>query len=215
MHNEGFGKKWIEKILGKVDKDQGVANAGKVLGIGADGIVTPVEQSGGGSGGSYLETFASLTSAELIAKLKVGDMLYVKLSTYIASSPSTGGLTLNELTDTKVLTGNISTLGSNMMEPYLLTVFSKNNSTVYVTHNNPIRSIKTGNAIISNETIWYTVDSHCTINEINSGGTYLETKTIVTLYSMEGSVTPRIYCGTTDRYTSPTDTLEGFIIHNS
>lgn len=49
MHNEGFGKKWIDKILGKVDKDQGVANAGKVLGIGNDGQVTPVEQSGGGS----------------------------------------------------------------------------------------------------------------------------------------------------------------------
>ena len=46
---EGFGKKWIERILGKVDKDQGVANAGKVLGIGNDGQVVPVAQSGGGS----------------------------------------------------------------------------------------------------------------------------------------------------------------------
>lgn len=46
---EGFGKKWIDRILGKVDKDQGVANAGKVLGIGNDGQVVPVEQSGGGS----------------------------------------------------------------------------------------------------------------------------------------------------------------------
>lgn len=44
---EGFGKKWIDRILGKVDKDQGVANAGKVLGIGADGQVVPVAQSGG------------------------------------------------------------------------------------------------------------------------------------------------------------------------
>ena len=33
---------------GKVNVAQGVANAGKVLGIGADGNVTPVEQSGGG-----------------------------------------------------------------------------------------------------------------------------------------------------------------------
>ena len=49
MYNEGFGKKWIDRILGKVDKDQGVANAGKVLGIGDDGQVVPVEQSGGGS----------------------------------------------------------------------------------------------------------------------------------------------------------------------
>lgn len=43
-----FGRTWVDRIMGKVDKDQGVANAGKVLGIGADGIVTPVEQSGGG-----------------------------------------------------------------------------------------------------------------------------------------------------------------------
>ena len=33
-------------IGGKVDKDQGVANAGKALGIGNDGIVTPVPFSG-------------------------------------------------------------------------------------------------------------------------------------------------------------------------
>ena len=42
---------------GKVNADQGVANAGKVLGIGADGQVTPVEQSGGG--GSNLPFTAS------------------------------------------------------------------------------------------------------------------------------------------------------------
>lgn len=52
---EGFGKSWIDRILGKVDKDQGVANAGKVLGIGADGRVTPVEQSGD-SGGDNIST---------------------------------------------------------------------------------------------------------------------------------------------------------------
>lgn len=44
-----FGRTWVDRIMGKVDKDQGVANAGKVLGIGADGQVVPVEQSGGGS----------------------------------------------------------------------------------------------------------------------------------------------------------------------
>lgn len=52
-----FGRTWVDRIMGKVDKDQGVANAGKVLGIGADGIVTPVEQSGGG--GSDLPFTAS------------------------------------------------------------------------------------------------------------------------------------------------------------
>ena len=45
-----FGRTWVDRIMGKVDKDQGVANAGKVLGIGNDGQVVPVEQSGGGSG---------------------------------------------------------------------------------------------------------------------------------------------------------------------
>lgn len=34
----------------KVDKQQGAENAGKVLGIGEDGMVKPVEQSGGGGG---------------------------------------------------------------------------------------------------------------------------------------------------------------------
>ena len=41
-----------EDILTKVDKDQGTENAGKVLGIGSDGMVTPVEGTGGGSGGT-------------------------------------------------------------------------------------------------------------------------------------------------------------------
>ena len=47
---------------GKVNTDQGVANAGKVLGIGSDGRVTPVEQSGGGGGGSI--TVDSALNAE-------------------------------------------------------------------------------------------------------------------------------------------------------
>lgn len=41
-----------EDILTKVDKDQGTENAGKVLGIGSDGMVTPVDGTGGGSGGT-------------------------------------------------------------------------------------------------------------------------------------------------------------------
>lgn len=41
-----------EDILTKVDIAQGVENAGKVLGIDSDGNVTPVEGTGGGSGGT-------------------------------------------------------------------------------------------------------------------------------------------------------------------
>lgn len=78
MHNEGFGKKWIDKILGKVDKDQGVANAGKVLGIGNDGQVVPVEQSGGGSGGSTEHTsFTTSLYNLLTAGIKPGDVLVI------------------------------------------------------------------------------------------------------------------------------------------
>ena len=209
-----FGRTWVDRIMGKVDKDQGVANAGKVLGIGDDGQVVPVEQSGGGSGGPYLEAF-SLTSAELIAKLKVGDLLYLHLPTYIASSVNTSRLTLNVLTDTKTITGDISTGGANIVEHYLFTVWAKEGNSVYVTHNNPIRSVKTGNTSIGGETIWYTIDSHCRIDKISGGNNYPETTTIVTLYSMEGAVTPRIYCGTNTGTIQSTTQLEGFIIHNS
>ena len=45
-----------EDILTKVDKDQGTENAGKVLGIGSDGMVTPVDGMGGGSGGTTTQT---------------------------------------------------------------------------------------------------------------------------------------------------------------
>ena len=87
MHNEGFGKKWIERILGKVDKDQGVANAGKVLGIGNDGQVVPVEQSGGG--GSYTPYSVSEDfSAEnlMTVGIKKGDI--IKIPANIQINPS-------------------------------------------------------------------------------------------------------------------------------
>lgn len=37
-------------ICNSLDKQQGTENAGKVLGIGEDGLVKPVEQTGGGAG---------------------------------------------------------------------------------------------------------------------------------------------------------------------
>ena len=86
MHNEGFGKKWIDKILGKVDKDQGVANAGKVLGIGNDGQVVPVEQSGGGSAFTpWTETVTVPNIATMVSenKLKIGDILTYNIPAYL------------------------------------------------------------------------------------------------------------------------------------
>lgn len=79
---EGFGKKWIERILGKVDKDQGVANAGKVLGIGNDGQVVPVEQSGGGSGNGlkwlpFTKDVDPSTIDRIHVKYKSGTKLYM------------------------------------------------------------------------------------------------------------------------------------------
>lgn len=88
MHNEGFGKKWIEKILGKVDKDQGVANAGKVLGIGADGQVVPVEQSGGGGSLKYITYNQYLEKYGFIDDYRAG------ICTGILSSAKVG--TINE-----------------------------------------------------------------------------------------------------------------------
>ena len=48
-----------ELVSGKVDKSQGTANAGKVLGIGDDGMVTPVEQTGGSGGGSAITSVSA------------------------------------------------------------------------------------------------------------------------------------------------------------
>lgn len=47
--NQDLIAQLTELVAGKVDKSQGSQNAGKVLGIGDDGMVTPVEQTGGGS----------------------------------------------------------------------------------------------------------------------------------------------------------------------
>lgn len=90
---EGFGKKWIDRILGKVDKDQGVANAGKVLGIGDDGQVVPVEQSGGGSGESTIKF------GDIIAELKAGNDVK-PLAVFISSGMRTVYKNDNDFTAT-------------------------------------------------------------------------------------------------------------------
>lgn len=97
MMNEGFGKKWIDKILGKVDKDQGVANAGKVLGIGADGIVTPVEQTGGGGTFTpWTETVKIADIATMVGqnKLKIGDILSYHVSLYYLKTDRLTGVNI-------------------------------------------------------------------------------------------------------------------------
>ena len=59
----------------KVDKQQGAENAGKVLGIGEDGMVKPVKQSGGGGVGNDGATFIPFVSEDgVISWTNDGDL---------------------------------------------------------------------------------------------------------------------------------------------
>lgn len=136
MMNEGFGKKWIDKILGKVDKDQGIANAGKVLGIGADGIVTPVEQTGGGTESKLTGTF---TPSQFITHvtngdIKVGDVLSFTSITRTIGTPSADVVILDANNNIKQLT-NVSWPSVTKSTNYTCVVLS---------------IINTGNAIVLN-----------------------------------------------------------------
>lgn len=59
-----------EDLKGYVPKNQGVENNGKILGIGADGIVVPVDKPSGGSGGG-VDLDATLTSPDKAAPAKI------------------------------------------------------------------------------------------------------------------------------------------------
>lgn len=132
MHNEGFGKKWIDRILGKVDKDQGVANAGKVLGIGDDGQVVPVEQSGGGSGGYTEYSLGNLSSdLTILDKIVPGTILTSKVPIeiqYHYPSPSAfitvndmnmvSSVTIKNTRLTQVATGIITSVVKNEQSDY-------------------------------------------------------------------------------------------------
>lgn len=63
----------IPDISGKVDKAQGANNAGKVLGIGSDGNVTPVAVSSGG------ENWEEINVSSLPTDFKSGDILRIML----------------------------------------------------------------------------------------------------------------------------------------
>ena len=93
---------------GKVNVAQGVANAGKVLGIGADGNVTPVEQSGGGSSFPYAEEISNMSASDLIAKLKQGDELQIDLRSYKMSNVNMDNASLEAKGDLSVINGTIT-----------------------------------------------------------------------------------------------------------
>lgn len=133
-----FGRTWVDRIMGKVDKDQGVANAGKVLGIGADGIVTPVEQSGGGgSTFPYAEEITNMSASELSSKLKIGDELQVELRYYKLGNVNIANPTLEAKGELTVINGTISYGESNGSYPVRLIV---NDTDVYgyYTFSNPV-----------------------------------------------------------------------------
>ena len=93
---------------GKVNVAQGVANAGKVLGIGADGNVTPVEQSGGGgSAFPYIETITDLNPGELLNKVKKGDELILNTMIVIAGSIGITNPSLQTRGDFKTIEGSL------------------------------------------------------------------------------------------------------------
>ena len=72
-----------EDILTKVDKDQGTENAGKVLGIGSDGMVTPVE-------GTDTQKQLENAIANYYALRRTGKVYQTKLWKF-ASNPSSSG----------------------------------------------------------------------------------------------------------------------------
>lgn len=72
----------IPNISGKVDKAQGVSNAGKVLGIGSDGNVTPVTVSSGG------ENWEEVDLSNFPNNWVSGERIKVAFKCYYASSSS-------------------------------------------------------------------------------------------------------------------------------
>ena len=90
-----------EDILTKVDKDQGTENAGKVLGIGSDGMVTPVE-------GTDTQKQLENAIANYYALRRTGKVYQTKLWKFATNPTSSGvkqldneGLVFKPSTDTE------------------------------------------------------------------------------------------------------------------
>ena len=135
--NEGFGKKWIDKILGKVDKDQGVANAGKVLGIGNDGQVVPVEQSGGSTFTPWTE---SLSKPQFINKfdsgeIHVGDIVKLTLHYNICSGDTKSYLEPISA-DSSLKRAVINPTLTSQSSSFVFTILAISNNSIYLTYSN-------------------------------------------------------------------------------
>lgn len=207
---EGFGKKWIDRILGKVDKDQGVANAGKVLGIGNDGQVVPVAQSGGGSG-SRLEDITGLTIEQLLSKVKVGDDLVLNLGYKYCSGINAPSLTPVTVGDVTHLAGDMAGLYSQTSNTFFATVRYVDSSAIYLTPNpivyNHDYTLKTINDVQYPLIIMNIVY----LTAISSTGITTTTRGLLTLGGNNG-VIPRVI-NVSATYANPN--ISGSLIHNS
>ena len=75
-----------EDLKSKLDKNQGAENNGKILGIGADGVVVPVEKPSGGTGGG-VDLDATLTSPDKAAPANlVGELKREKADAIVSSA---------------------------------------------------------------------------------------------------------------------------------
>lgn len=216
--NEGFGKKWIDKILGKVDKDQGIANAGKVLGIGNDGQVTPVAQSGGGESSSYAETFTSSMLSDIIinSKVKVGDSIILKnLQLAIAPSISAGTISISTSNNSKIINGSPSISYGGIFCNAQLNLIEAYNDTFYYMLSSPIELYPndlSGTLTVGEDEIPY-ITSCTTVldgNKLSFGKLSLRHVFKITL----GSSTPYIPSTYVYNKYSTIESVSGVIIHN-
>lgn len=206
---EGFGKKWIEKILGKVDKDQGVANAGKVLGIGNDGQVVPVAQSGGGSG-PVLEAISGISLDVLKTKVKVGDNLILNINYRYCSGVNASGLTPVTVDDLTHFTGDLSVTYSSTVGTFFTTVRYIDSNGIYLTSNPILSQYEEQATIINGTQHLVTINSTVSFTSITSSGVHANTRGVVILGGESGAI-PRVR----NLSNATTSGIEGYIIHNS
>lgn len=209
-----FGRTWVDRIMGKVDKDQGVANAGKVLGIGDDGQVVPVEQSGGGgSSFPYVEVITNLDASELSNKIKQGDNLIVKVNYTKFEQMNISDIALEAVGDLKKITGTITTGLTRGTYTAFLTCDSVDSNGTIKFSQVPIFHISSIlNTTVDGITIYRACLGNAVVTSLSSGYLRSYSDCMMYAYSDDTSVIPRVSHKTD---TGSIKTLNGFIIHNS
>lgn len=163
-----FGRTWVDRIMGKVDKDQGVANAGKVLGIGADGQVVPVEQSGGGSEVLFEKITLPSPSANLYydhnnyTSTKLNDTPAVMVAHFSPYRPAVTIVSVDEANATVHVTlanGNGGTqMQVSMFDGYLGSYSSTQHIASVNVHKSMMLNIETSITLNEDKAYFYIVD---------------------------------------------------------